>query len=96
MVHDIGKNKLRKNNPTKTSFAMKLNDDARSFLYIILFHALNAIGVWVAKILDMDECMSFEQASLAVCRTRFVRNSENRRFYYPAPASWEGFFHEHI
>lgn len=54
MAHDIGIHKFkRKKNPTETSFTCQLNIDARNILYIFLFHAFNAIGILVSKILEI-------------------------------------------
>lgn len=76
MIHAMVAHSLcSKKHPTEISFLSQFNDHVLIILYILLFYWLNAIGILLQNILDMNTYKGFEDATTALCRKRFIPNS---------------------
>lgn len=71
MKHEMGADRVRQNKTSSySSVSFQRNAEARSLLYILLFHSLNSLGTLRVNILEMDKRNWYEEASTANWRRR--------------------------
>lgn len=69
MIHEMGVKRLRQyNSRSEISFLFQKIGDARRLLYIVLFHAVNALCTLLDIILEMDQCKGCDDAATAFQR----------------------------